>query len=270
MSTSSTIPISIQEIEHCFYINLDRRMDRRQQVEQELASLGISQPFIQRFKAIEMTNGSVGCSMSHLHLLQRAYNEGWPYIMIVEDDIQFLQPDIFLKQSNMFFDVFRRKEDGIGTEPLWDVLLLAGNNVPPYIQNGDFSVRVSHCQTTTGYIVRAHYLPTLIENVKIGIHKLLMSPENHFHFAIDKYWLPLQKKDRWYLVTPLTVVQRDGYSDIEGKEKDYSRLMLDLEKKAYFQKCVGHNESNEIMMERRGSYGETCRETDEMSDKYSG
>jgi glycosyl transferase family 25 len=245
-------------------------MDRRQEVEQELTGkLGIPLSNVDRFKAIETATPALGCSMSHLHLLERAYQEGWPYIMIVEDDIQFLQPETFLKQANMFFDFFKKKEGvlGSGSEPLWDVLLLAGNNVPPYIQNGNFSVRVSHCQTTTGYIVRGHYLPTLIENIKAGIHKLLMSPENHFHFAIDKYWLPLQKKDRWYLVTPLTVVQREGYSDIEGVQKNYSRLMLDLEKKAYFQNCVGHSESSEILMERRGSYSEPF---DILNDKYSG
>jgi hypothetical protein len=131
--------------------------------------------------------------------------------------------------------------------------LLAGNNVPPFIKNGDFSIRVSHCQTTTGYIVRNHYLPTLIENVKMGIHKFLLTPSDSFHYAIDKFWIGLQKKDRWYLITPLTVTQREDFSDIECKRKNYSRLMLDLEKKSFFQDYVCNLENNEIIMDRRST-----------------
>jgi glycosyl transferase family 25 len=222
-----------QEIEHCFYINLDKRTDRKKLVEAELRGLGLSR--FKRCKAIENKIGAIGCSMSHLTLLRKAQKDNLPYCMIVEDDISFIDKPLFVQQANQFIKYFNEREK---EKPLWDVLLIAGNNVPPYfrIQGADFCVRVTHCQTTTGYIVRQHYYSTLIENIKNGLELLMREPNKRFFYAIDKFWLSLQKLDWWFLITPLTVVQRDDFSDIEGKKEDYSQLMLDLDKKWAFRK----------------------------------
>ena len=42
--------------------------------------------------------------------------------------------------------------------------------------------------------------------------------------------LEKELRDNWYLIVPLTVSQRDGYSDIEKKQINYSQLMLDIDK----------------------------------------
>jgi hypothetical protein len=71
----------------------------------------------------------------------------------------------------------------------------------------------------------------------MGLLKLMKNPNNHFYFAIDKYWFQLQEKDNWYLIVPLTVVQLEGFSDIEQREINYyGNLMLDLDKKEFFRK----------------------------------
>jgi len=58
----------------------------------------------------------------------------------------------------------------------------------------------------------------------------MREPQNHVLYAIDKYWFQLQQRDKWYLVIPLTVTQREDYSDIEKRATNYSRAMLDLDK----------------------------------------
>lgn len=65
---------SINEIKHAFYINLDHRTDRKEHVEKELNTIGIK---AERFNAIKMENGAIGCSMSHLKLLQDALKITW-------------------------------------------------------------------------------------------------------------------------------------------------------------------------------------------------
>jgi hypothetical protein len=70
--------------------------------------------------------------------------------------------------------------------------------------------------------------------MKEGVGLLLKEPEKHFYYAIDKYWFPLQEKDKWFIITPLSVVQREDYSDIEMKETNYQSKMLDLDKKYMF------------------------------------
>uniref|UniRef100_A0A6C0KYJ8 Glycosyl transferase family 25 domain-containing protein n=1 Tax=viral metagenome TaxID=1070528 RepID=A0A6C0KYJ8_9ZZZZ len=213
-----SIPKNIEEFEHTFYINLEHRTDRKEHVEKELYNLGIKNT--QRFNAIKMANGAIGCTMSHIKVLQDAKKNGLPYIMICEDDIQFTNPELFKKQLNGL----------LSSDESWDVILIAGNNLPPYTRINEFCVKVNQCQTTTGYIVKASYYDAIIENMREGIKKLMNEPNRHFLYAVDKYWFSLQQKDKWLLVTPLTVVQRVDYSDIERKMTNYRKAMTDLDK----------------------------------------
>jgi glycosyl transferase family 25 len=212
---------TITDIKHAFFINLDSRPDRKQHVEGQMSLLGIR---AERFKAIKLTNGAIGCSMSHIKLLEMAKANNWPHILIVEDDILFTKPSIFIEQLNRFLSGHKD----------FDVALFAGNNMPPYTVVDNSCVRVSKCQTTTGYLVQRHYYDTLIANYKAGVGLLMREPHNHRLYAIDKYWFHLQAIHKWYLITPLTVVQREDYSDIEKRPTNYARPMLDLDKEAYF------------------------------------
>ena len=211
----------ISDILHALYINLEERIDRKKKTKKEFKKLNIP---IKRFNAVKLTNGRIGCSMSHIKCLQQAKDNDWDHVLIVEDDIHFMNPEIFTQQLNKF----------LSSNIKWDVLLFAGNNLPPYQIFGDFCVKVSRCQTTTGYLVKKHYYDTLIKNMKEGVALLLKEPEKHFYYAIDKFWIPLQEKDNWFIITPLSVVQRDDYSNIEMKETNYQSKMLDLDKKYMF------------------------------------
>jgi GR25 family glycosyltransferase involved in LPS biosynthesis len=210
---------SISDIKHGFYINLASRTDRKEQVEEQLRNVGLT--CAKRFNAVKLDDGRVGCSMSHLKCLSIAKENKWPHVLICEDDIEFLNPGLFINQMNRFLSRHNN----------WDVVLLAGNNIPPYTRDGDECVKVAHCQTTTGYLVNGHYFDKLIENIKNSIVNLLREPANHINYAIDRYWFALQQRDNWYLLTPLTVVQRAGYSDIEKKVTNFVKAMTDLDKK---------------------------------------
>ena len=112
---------SLADIKNIFYINLEHRIDRKEHVEKELLNIGLKE--VQRFNAIKMENGAIGCSMSHLRILQDAQKNNLDHILIVEDDISFLDPELFKNQLNKFFETHKNN---------WDVVLLAGNNMPPY------------------------------------------------------------------------------------------------------------------------------------------
>lgn len=212
---------SISDIKHAFYINLLTRPDRKQHAEHQLKTVGIH---AERFNAIKMTNGALGCSFSHLKLIETAKANNWEHILIVEDDILFTDPNLFTKQFNTF----------LSTHTDFDVVLIAGNNMPPFETIDDTCVQVSRCQTTTGYLVRQHYYDTIIQNFREGINKFMREPHNNKLYAIDKYWFRLQEFDKWYLIIPLTVIQREDYSNIEKRPTNYSRAMLDLDKAEFF------------------------------------
>jgi GR25 family glycosyltransferase involved in LPS biosynthesis len=208
---------NIVDIKHAYYINLENRKDRKEHVEHELVNIGIK---AERFNAIKLENGAIGCSLSHLKCLQNAKENNWDHVLICEDDITFLNKELFINQLNNFF----KSTDN------WDVILFAGNIIPPSIKFNNYSVKINKCQTTTGYLVKGHYIPILIENIKTGLNNLIKNPDKHSIYAIDKYWFKLQQKDKWFLITPLTVVQKPGYSDIEKKNTNYQNIMTDLYK----------------------------------------
>ncbi len=212
---------SISDIKHAFYINLQSRPDRKQHAETQLRTIGIK---AERFNAIKMPNGALGCSLSHLKLLETAKANNWEHILIIEDDILFTQPSVFVNQFNTF----------LSNHKDFDVVIISGNNCPPFTKIDDTCVQVTRCQTTTCYLVKQHYYDKLINNFKEGINLLMREPHNHVLYAIDKYWFNLQAVDKWYLIIPLTVTQRADYSDIEKRPTNYSRAMLDLDKEAFF------------------------------------
>ena len=225
---------SLADIKNIFYINLEHRTDRKERVESELLKIGIR---AQRFNAIKMENGAIGCSMSHLKLLEDAQKNKLEHILIIEDDIKFLEPELFKNQINNFFELHQNN---------WDVILLAGNNMPPYETIDDTCIKVSRCQTTTGYLVNGHYIKVLLQNIKMGLTHLINKPSEHSKFAIDKFWFILQSASKWYLITPPTVVQREDYSDIEKKVTNYEKHMQDLDKKEMFDaiKLMRYTQSN--------------------------
>ena len=199
------------------FINLERRIDRKISVISELNKIGVKDPTC--FKAIELENGALGCSMSHLKCIETAKKNNYEYVMICEDDIEFLDPQLFLSQLKLFLE----------SNIEWNVILVAGNNMVPYLPVNDNCIKVMNCQTTTGYIVNKNYYDKLINNYKTGIQKLIKDPSNNL-YKIDKYWFSLQRADNWYLIIPLSVIQREDYSDIEKKVTNFKKYMLDYNK----------------------------------------
>lgn len=216
------MPNSIINIKNTFYINLSQRTDRKAHVENQLNEIGIKNAT--RFNAVCLADGAIGCAISHLKCLEHARNNQWDHVLIVEDDIEFLNPTLFINQFNTF----------LKTHTNWDVVLLAGNNLPPHKQIDDTCIQVNYCQTTTGYLIKNHYFITLIKNIRESIANLIREPNKRFIYAIDKYWISLQKTDKWFLITPLTVTQREDYSNIEKKNTNYKRQMTDLNKEWMF------------------------------------
>lgn len=204
--------------EHTLFINLDHRTDRLEHITQEFSKMGIT---AERVAGIQPKTPAIGCTLSHIKCLELAKTRDYEQVFICEDDITFTNPELFKKNLQKFVD-----NDTIN----WNVLIVSGNNCPPFQKLYEYTSRVFYCQTTTGYIVKKEYYDTLIANYKEGLGKLIQNSTNKHEYAIDRYWLKLQMQDYWYIITPLTVTQYDNYSDIEKKTTYYSKTILDLDK----------------------------------------
>jgi GR25 family glycosyltransferase involved in LPS biosynthesis len=204
---------------HTLLINLESRPDRLEHAQNEFKKLG--QTF-ERVNAIKMAVGSVGCTMSHIRCLELAKQRNLEQVFICEDDITFTNPELLMENLAKF-----EENDEIN----WDLLIIGGNNVPPFQQVAEYCARVFYCQTTTGYVVKRHYYDTLLQNFKESATQLMRNPANHHNYALDMYWKRLQCQDFWYMITPPTVTQYENHSDIEGRVVNYEGMMLDMDKK---------------------------------------
>ena len=225
-------------LKYTLYINLEHRTDRLEHVKEELDKIGINGS-AQRFSAVKMAAGNVGCTLSHIRCIELAKSRGWPHVFICEDDITFTDPAIFLK-SLAEFELEKM---------LWNMLIIGGNNCPPFNQITESYARVYNIQTTTGYIVNSNYYDILLDNFKEGLGKLLRESDKK-KYSLDIYWKTLQSAGIWFMITPPTVIQYYDYSDIEEKVVDYGPMMLDLEKKEFIEKYMDEMAKQKIIQDK--------------------
>ena len=74
----------IMNIENIYYINLSSRTDRNIHMKKQLDNLGWKG---ERIEAVELENGRVGCTLSHIKAISSIKNLEGDYFMICEDDI---------------------------------------------------------------------------------------------------------------------------------------------------------------------------------------
>ena len=209
---------------HTFFINLENRPDRLENVQNELQKIGIVG---ERINAVKAKIGGIGCTLSHIRCLEEAKKRGYEWIFICEDDIKFTNPDLFKRQLQKFWD---------NKDIQWDVLLIGANVVPPYQPIGDYCARIFSGQTTTGYVVKKGMYDVLLENFKESSQLQMRNPGQpgvSNPYALDMWWKRLQPQYFWWIITPLTVTQYENYSEIENRVTNYDHLMLDMEKTWY-------------------------------------
>jgi hypothetical protein len=218
----------IDLLEHTLVINLGEREDRKLTVFVQLRNIGVKNP--ERVAAVKTKDGAIGCSMSHIKCIELARKNDWDYVCVVEDDFKCVDYEKFKTSLSKF------QQKSIQDNIPWEVLLIGGNNCPPYykIPNVDYCVQITNCQSAIAYIVKREFYDIIIQNFREGVGKLMRDPKNKREFAVDMYWKHLQSSGKWFILIPLTITQETSYSDIEGKMINYDHLMLDIDKPWFF------------------------------------
>lgn len=197
-----------RHIDKIYYINLDHRTDRREEIETEFSIMGLT---AERYSACHIPSfGCLGCSKSHIALLKDAIEKGYRNVLICEDDFMFTVSKEELENG---------LEKLFAVEEGFDVCMLSYLLIDKEPTNYDFLTKVKEAQTTSGYLVNKHYYETLLEAFEHGAEELEKTGQ-HWLYAVDQIWKPLQKQDTWYCFTPRFGKQREGYSDIAGCNRD--------------------------------------------------
>jgi GR25 family glycosyltransferase involved in LPS biosynthesis len=196
-------------IDHIFFINLDKRPDRLAEIEEELKAYDLT---AERFAAhYHPTIGLVGCTKSHVACLKMAKERGYKRVLILEDDFHFLVDKVTMEeQLSLLFD----------QQVPFDVCMLAYNLIRgepsteyPFLQ------RVREAYTASAYIIQDHYYDTLI-HLWEWANPQLEATNHHWIYANDQIWKQLQEKDTFYCYTMRLGKQRPSFSDNNGNFVD--------------------------------------------------
>ena len=183
------------------YINLDKRTDRREQIEQQLNTYGLS---YERLPAIYHSFGIVGCTRSHLAALRLAKERGYQRVWIMEDDFEFLVSRDEMESTLQML---------CSGDIKFDVCMFAYNALQQKeIEGSDCFFQICEAETASSYVVEAHYYDKLIQLYEKTI-PLLEKTRRHWVYANDQSWKILQGSDHWIATKQRMGKQRHGFSD---------------------------------------------------------
>ena len=204
-----------EHIDKIIYINLDDREDRKKELMEECKRLQIPEDKIIRFPAIRRLHGAIGCSQSHIEVLNMAIENKWKNYMVLEDDFNFINDTEFIdKVVEHFFQKFQGNS--------WDVLNFArGYHQKFAATNVKYIQKVLDVSTTSCFIVNQHFYQILLRNFTDGFERLKHDPMNNPAYCIDRYWNKLMPQSNWYIINPSIGYQRKGLSSIGGCVVDY-------------------------------------------------
>lgn len=211
----------MSQIDAILYINLEHRKDRDDHTRNELRKLCVaseSDSKIHRIDAIKINPGILGCVKSHIKALEYAQaHPEWNTILVVEDDFTF-------RSNNS--DEIRSKTDAFLTvcnAGNMDVGLLSHHHSHVQMNDTDNPAvkRILYSQTTSSYIIKKHYIPTLLQNFTESMHDM-ESRGVHRENCLDIHWTELMKKDVWYGIYPAIGYQYECYSDIQNVVVNYN------------------------------------------------
>jgi len=184
-----------------YYINLDHRTDRLQQVRGELARMDMVDRAT-RIPAVRTPeDGAVGCGLSHILALETFLSSDFQTALVLEDDMEWrVDPRPAVAK---FLDQHRH----------WDCVMLAGNILDKK-HHCPCCVRVLRGATTAAYAVTRPFAARLLDHWRLN--------PGHAKNAIDRSWFALQSQCAFYALTPLVALQRASWSDIEYDNVSYS------------------------------------------------
>jgi hypothetical protein len=197
----------MENIDAILYINLDHRTDRDEHIRGEIQHIDPTFSKTHRISGEYIPDhGALGCSISHCRALtMMMHRREWKTCMILEDDFTFSSP---LEAKNQLETLFKESST-------FDVFLLAYNEV--VMDPSPFPIRrVRSSQTTSGYIIRQHYLPILLRNFILSRDYLNIRGKFD-RMCLDQYWKRLMPTGRWYTSSIPIGYQYMNYSDIEQK-----------------------------------------------------
>lgn len=203
----------MEQVDVIFYINLEKRADRKEHFLQEMKKFCVDESKIIRIDAIYNKNGALGCTKSHIKALEQFMaNPAWLTCIIFEDDFTFCDTSVE-NNTGLLKKFFTNFTD-------WGMLLLASNqNKSPSKETHVEGIKeVVYSQTTSGYCIHKDSVTEVYKNFKESAAALERG-DAIYQYAVDVFWNRLTMKR--FCFSPNMGYQYPGYSDIENRNVSY-------------------------------------------------
>lgn len=193
-----------------YYINLDKRVDRKQECETELLKHNIIAERVSAVDANTLTNyslypqryfkrGNYGLLLTNIRIFEEAVKQGYKSIVILEDDAMFIE------NFNDYFEIIYPQvpED-------WDILYLGANHQKPPTLVAENVGKCIETWTTHAIVF------------KQSSYQIILEELYRLEHPIDVAFSKLFDRVNAYSILPSIVFQRPSYSNIENKFTDYT------------------------------------------------
>jgi len=206
----------MENIDCIYYINLEHRKDRNEQLLETMKELNVPSEKIQRINAIHNNIGALGCTKSHILTLETFLKSDHKICLILEDDFTYKNKDTFWSDIQKVFD----------TKIPFDIIQLTYNHMYEpenfcVVTETDFPFlkRVQKTISSSSYIITREFAPILLQNFYESSELL----EKHIEkqYVLDLYWHRIQGNHLWYCISPSIGLQRASYSDVQHSFMDY-------------------------------------------------
>lgn len=186
-----------------YLINLPRRTDRLQVSQRILQHHGID---FELCEAIDLQNGADGIRQTMIGLFTHILNNTeYERILILEDDVDFLYPDVCAAIDNAIKEL---PND-------FDLLFLGANVYKPLLPYSRNLLKL------TGAV--ANHAVVYTRNVMQELLTLYTdNPKSITDSLIDAH---IVSRGTCYIINPMLAIQRPDFSDIEDKQVDYTRYI---------------------------------------------
>ena len=182
-----------------FVINLPNRRDRLGYIKKEFAEWPVP---IERVEAVQKKPGWKGCTQSHRKCIQLAYDRGYPWVLLVEDDCKLAEGAIQRFTSLLPF-LWKRKE--------WDMF----NGGMCFLNDKSVSI-VSIINKETSIVNAKGDCSQFLLFPKRVFQKILadLSPTDPIA-RIDQYYK--DNYEQMWTIDPFLATQRNDRSSLSGK-----------------------------------------------------
>jgi len=213
-----------------FYINLEKRKDRRDNLESQFKKLNLTG--IDRFNAIiGLENPQLNCNKSHYTIFENFLKTDKEILLVLEDDCLFLDP-LYNESNEILNDIFSVD---------WDIFWLGCKNRKPSLENKNntyYTTSTSHAQS---YLIKRNLCKHILETYPFdSLHNILIdellclsmygpdvvkNPNKYNFYNLENPYLTLPRKFISLCYDEALTTQYHSYSDLWNHSNNYEKYI---------------------------------------------